>query len=180
MPYYAHSQVMNVERKQEMRWQGLIFVFGFIVVGCGGMAPQGGTASAGPLPPFKPVVDTRLLMEAVVDPNADIVWDSVRTIITAQGAEEITPQTDEQWTAVRNAAVAVAESGNLLMMVPRAKAGDEWMKAAQALAETGQSAIRAIEARNAPELFTAGGNIYGACTDCHSKYVEAIVNAAKE
>jgi hypothetical protein len=130
-------------------------------------------------PPFKPVADTKLLMQSVVDPTADEIWDSVRTIITKEGTEEIRPHTPEQWLAVRNHAVALAESGNLLMMVPRAKDGGEWMQRSRELVDTSERAIRAADARNADELFTAGGDIYQACSNCHQKYMEAIVNANK-
>jgi hypothetical protein len=163
----THSPV-TIRKEQEMRKQAVIFALGTIIVGCGG------TQQA---PPFKPVADTKLLMESVIDPAADLVWDSVKTIITVGGVEEIRPQTAEQWTAVRNAAMVVTESGNLLMMAPRAKDGDQWMKAAQMMVETGQEAIRAIEKKDADELFVVGGHIYDSCTNCHSKYIDAIVNA---
>jgi hypothetical protein len=136
---------------------------------CGGPAP----------PPFKPVVDTKLLMQSVVDPNADLIWDAVKTIDTLSGSEDIRPKTEEQWAAVRNSAVIVAESGNLMMLVPRAKDGGEWMKRAQEMIDTGERAIRAAEARNAEQLFTAGGDIYDACSNCHRQYMDAIVNANK-
>lgn len=140
-----------------------------VLVGCGGPAP----------PPFKPVVDTKLLMQAIVDPNADAIWDSVKSIDTRDGAQEIRPKTDEEWNAVRNAAITVAEAGNLLMLVPRAKNGDDWMQRAQEMINTGEEAIRAAEAKNADRLFTVGGDIYDACSHCHAKYLEAIVNANK-
>jgi len=130
-------------------------------------------------PPFKPVADNKLLMQAVVDPMADVVWESVKSIVTAKGTEDIRPRTEEQWTAVRNAAVALTESGNLLMLVPRAKDGGEWMKRSQELINTGEAAIRAIDAKNADRLFTVGGDIYEACSNCHRQYMEAIVNANK-
>lgn len=136
--------------------------------GCGSSAP-----------PFKPVADTKLLMQAVVDPSADEIWESVRTIITRDGTEEIRPHSNEEWTAIRNHAVALAESGNLLMMVPRAKDGGEWMKRSQELIDTSERAIRAADAKNADELFTIGGDIYEACSNCHRQYMEAIVNANK-
>jgi hypothetical protein len=138
-----------------------------------------GCSSAPAPPPFKPVADNKLLMQAVIDPNADLVWDSVKTIVTAKGTEDIRPRTEEQWTAVRNAAVALTESGNLLMLVPRAKDGGEWMKRSQELINTGEAAIRAIDAKNADRLFTVGGDIYEACSNCHRQYMEAIVNANK-
>src|SRR5258705_13028420 len=121
-----------------------------LLVGCGGPAP----------PPFKPVVDTKLLMQAVVDPNADAIWDAVKSIDTKEGSEEIRPKNEEQWTAVRNAAITVAEAGNLLMLVPRAKDGGEWMKRAQDMVNTGEEAIRAAEAKNADRLFHRGGGIF--------------------
>ena len=136
-------------------------------------------SSAPQPPPFKPIADTKLLMQSVVDPTADEIWDAVRTIITKDGTEEIRPKTNKDWEAVRNQAVALAESGNLLMMVPRAKDGGEWMTRSRELVDTSERAIRAAEAKNADELFTAGGDIYQACSNCHQKYMEAIVNANK-
>ena len=134
---------------------------------CGGPAP----------PPFKPIADDKLLMQSVVDPNADLIWDAVKTIETKDGTQNIRPKTDAEWVAVRNAAVTLAESGNLLMMVPRARNGGEWMQLAQDMINTGEAAIRAAEARNAEKLFTVGGDIYDSCSNCHRKYLDAIVNA---
>jgi hypothetical protein len=139
------------------------------VSACGGPQP----------PPFKPVADTKLLMQSVVDPNADIIWEAVKTIDSPAGTEEIRPRSSEEWAAVRNAAVAVAESGNLLMLAPRAKDGGEWMKRAQDMIDTGEKAIRAAEAKNAEQLFTVGGDIYDSCSNCHRQYMDAIVNANK-
>jgi hypothetical protein len=51
------------------------------------------------------------------------------------------------------------------------------MKAAQALIDTSEAAMKAIDSRNADQLFTAGGDIYNACSNCHAKYLDAIVNA---
>jgi hypothetical protein len=120
-------------------------------------------------PPFKPVVDTALLMEAFIDPAADVIWGSVGTIITAAGEEHIRPKTEEEWMQVRNAAVAVTESGNLLMMAPRAKDA-EWMRIAQAMIDTGAAAIKAAEAKDPDGVFDTGAEIYAVCTNCHAKY----------
>jgi hypothetical protein len=140
-----------------------------LTISCGGPEP----------PPFKTVVDTKLLMQSVIDPNADIVWDAVKTIDTPKGTESIRPKSDQEWALVRNAAVTVAESGNLLMMAPRAKNSGEWMTLAQQMIDTGQEAIKAVDAKNADRLFTVGGDIYDACSACHAKYLDAIVNANK-
>jgi hypothetical protein len=129
------------------------------------------SSAAAPPPPFKPVLDTRGLMVSVIDPNADVIWEAVKTIITRAGVEEIRPKSDEEWAAIRNAAATVAEAGNLLMLTPRARDSDEWMRASQALIETGTSAMRAAEDKNADQLFTVGGEMYSACTNCHQKYM---------
>ncbi len=129
-------------------------------------------------PPFKPIVDTKALMASVIDPQADIIWAAVGTIITAAGEENIRPKTEEEWMAVRNAAVVVAESGNLLMMVPRAK-DEEWMRISQAMIDTAAKAMRAAEAKNADQVFVVGGDLYAVCTNCHAKYDPAIAQANK-
>jgi hypothetical protein len=147
----------------------LVLASVFAAASCGGADP----------PPFKPLADNKLLMTAMVDPNADLVWDAVKTIDTKEGTQEIRPRTEEEWTAVRNAAVTLAESGNLMMMVPRARDGGEWMTLSQRLIDTSESAIRAAEAKNPDRLFTIGGDIYETCSACHQKYMEAIVNANK-
>jgi len=140
---------------------------------------SGACGSAPAPPPFKPVADTKLLMQATIDPTADEIWDAVKTIVTKDGTQEIRPRTNAEWDVVRNHAVTLAESGNLLMMVPRAKDGGEWMRLSHELVETSERAIRAAEARNAEQLFTVGGDIYESCSNCHQKYMEAIVNANK-
>lgn len=153
-----------------MRTLPLLTLVGAVCVGaCGGPPP----------PPFKPIADMKLLMQSVVDPNADLIWDAVKFIDTKEGSQDIRPRTDAEWTAVRNAAVTVAESGNLLMMVPRAKDGGEWMQRAQEMINAGEEAMKAAEAKNAEKLFTVGGDIYDSCSNCHRKYLDAIVNANK-
>jgi hypothetical protein len=146
----------------------IAFIAGVAVSAC---------SSAPAPPPFKAVADNKLLMQSVIDPNADLVWDAVKTIVTRDKTEEIRPRTNDEWIAVRNAAVALTESGNLLMMAPRAKDGGEWMKRAQELIDTGEAAIRAADSKNADRLFTVGGDIYEACSNCHRQYMDAIVNA---
>ena len=147
----------------------LVLASSVAVAACGGPAP----------PPFKPLADNKLLMQSVVDPSADLIWDAVKIIETSAGTQDIRPKTDAEWTAVRNAAVAVAESGNLLMMVPRAKDGGEWMQRAQEMITAGEAAMQAANAKNAEKLFTVGGDIYESCSNCHRKYLDAIVNANK-
>jgi hypothetical protein len=131
-------------------------------------------ASGNQTPPFQAVADTDVLMESFIEPNADVIWLSVGTIVSAAGEEHIRPQTEEEWTKVRNAAVAVSEAGNLLMMVPRARDGDEWMRLSKAMIDTGAVAIKAAEAKDPDAMFEAGAQIYAVCSNCHAKYDPSI------
>jgi hypothetical protein len=151
------------------RWSVLI-VAGVLLSACGGPAP----------PPYKPIADNKLLMQAVIDPLADVIWESAGAVITFDGVEEITPKTQEEWTHVRNSAVALAESGNLLMMSPRAKDDREWMRLCQALIDSSVGAIKAAEGRKVDGIFSAGGEIYAVCSDCHAKYLPGLARVGND
>lgn len=110
-------------------------------------------------------------MNAMIDPAADVIWGAVGTIVSAEGTEERAPKTDEEWAAVLNSALVVSESGNLLMMSPRAKDAGEWMKQSQALIDVGLLAVKAAQARDKDAVFTVGGDIYNVCASCHQTYM---------
>ena len=137
-------------------------------------------ACGGPAaPPFRPIADVKQLMQGAVDPNADVIWEATGSIVSKEGVENRRPRSQEQWDAVRNSAMVLTEAGNLLMMAPRAKDGDEWMKRSQEMIDTGLAAWKAAEAKNVDQLFTIGGDIYEACSHCHQEYMDAIKNANK-
>src|SRR5262245_43102324 len=69
-------------------------------------------------PELKPLVSIKELMESVIDPIADNVFDAVGVDVTAQGTVETKPVTDEDWAKVRQGAVTLAEGTNLLK-IPR-------------------------------------------------------------
>src|SRR5688572_3743475 len=106
-----------------MRFAGSLLLCAAVAAGCRGTPSP---AAAAP-PPFRPVADVKQLMTEIIEPAADIYWDAVQTIIDKNGTVEIAPKTEEEWIAVRNSAYVVAESGNLLMMDPRAKDRGEWI-----------------------------------------------------
>ncbi len=120
-------------------------------------------------PPYEPVADVRQTMQWILEPAADVIWDSAGTIITAEGRTELAPTTAEGWENVRKHAAIVAETGNLLMLPGRA-AGAEWIAYARGLHTTGRQAMAAAEARDADALFEAGGQLYQACVACHARY----------
>ena len=121
-------------------------------------------------PAFKPVGSVKQIMEAAVHPAAEVVFEAVGTILTVGGVEEIAPKNDEEWTKVRDSALILAESGNLLMIGSRVKDKGDWIKMSQGLIDAGVIALKAAEAKNPEALFEAGGQVYEACQQCHTKY----------
>ena len=143
-----------------------------LLSGCSRMQPA-------PLP-FKPVADVKQMMDMLVDPAADVFWSESGQVVTAAGVEQRGPKSSEEWTKVQNNAMLLAESGNLLMMSPRAQDDGQWMKSAQALVDKGQEAYQATQAKDVDRMFAVGGDLYDTCLHCHQLYMPAIRDALKE
>lgn len=148
-----------------MRIGSLSILLGAILIGaCDSSAPPVAVAH------FQPIVDTKQLMTWVIEPNADVIWGAVGTIITEQGSEELAPKSDAEWNALRNAAVTIAESGNLLMMDGHARDRNDWPAKSQNMIAIAKTVMQAIEAKDVDALFTAGGELYESCVACHRVY----------
>ncbi|MEO8679011.1 MAG: hypothetical protein ABI665_08195 [Vicinamibacterales bacterium] len=146
----------------------LVLVLAAFVPACGTPAP--------PAPSYHPIATTKELMDAM-DPIADEFWDVVGTVVTKDGTFEKAPSTDEEWAAVRNHAVILSETGSMLLYPSRAGGSAEWIKQANALIDTTQRSIKAIDAKDKTALFNVGAEVYEACTNCHRQFMPAIVNA---
>jgi hypothetical protein len=137
-----------------------------IVAGCEAPPPP----PPPPAPPYTTTLSLKQVMEWVIDPAADVIWDSVKTVITEKGTQEIAPKTDADWDKVRDGAATLMEASNTLMIEGRARDKKEWMTAARRLGDAANEALKAAQAKNTETLFNEGGNIYKACAACHSKY----------
>lgn len=135
-----------------------------VILAACGRQPQAVT------PPYALATDMRHTMELIIDPAADVIWDSAGTIITAAGEDDRAPTTPDDWARVEAAAAVLAESGNLLMM-PGRSAGPDWNEHASDLISAGKQAMVAAEQQDAGALFDVGGRIYQACLACHSQYL---------
>jgi len=150
---------------------------------------------APPPTPFRPSSTIKDIMDSMVDPSADALWDSVATIVSAAGTEERQPKTPEEWANVRRRAITLIEATNALLIEGRrvAKPGEKaeneqvelgpeeiealinqdrtsWIHFAHALNDATTVALKAIDAKNAPGLLDAGEGIDAACENCHLKY----------
>src|SRR4051812_5351153 len=121
-------------------------------------------------PPYTTTLSLKQVMEWVIDPAVDVIWDSVKSVITEKGTQEIAPHTDAEWDKVRDAAATLMEASNALMIEGRARDQKEWMAAARRLGESANQALKAAQAKNTEALFNEGGNIYKACAACHSRF----------
>lgn len=122
--------------------------------------------------PYKLTGDVKHIMQWVLDPAADLIWDSAGSIITAEGTEELAPTTEEGWLAVQHSAVVVAETANLLIMPGRARDDQDWQEISLAMVDVGMRARAAAEAKDSDALFEAGGELYRVCVSCHSRYIQ--------
>lgn len=109
---------------------------------------------------LKPVASVTQIMQAMVIPSSNALFDVPRN-----------PPADESgWAAVRNHAIVLAESGNLLLIGNRAQDSEVWTRTSRALAESGEIALKAAQARDVSAITEVGGRIIEACESCHEKH----------
>ena len=133
-------------------------------------------------------------MGHIIMPNADLLWGSVATNVTAKGVEEIVPRTEDDWERVRNYAVTIVEATNLLLIPgrhvapPGAKAADVselapevieekiksdpamWATLVAKLHDVAMESVKAIDDKSPDGLIVAGDHLDKACEDCHLVY----------
>lgn len=143
---------------------------------------------------YRPTTTIRDLMDGMVDPAADTIWNSVSTTITKKGTEEKAPHTDEEWGTVRHSAIALVEASNLLQIPGRHVAlpgqrneqgielqpeqiealinqdRQSWIKFAHGLHDAATEALHAADARDPAKVLESGDAIDSACEHCHQNY----------
>jgi hypothetical protein len=137
----------------------------------------------------------RDIMDSIIDPSADGVWNAVETVADKEGIHELFPKTDDEWHDVRRAAVRLIEGSNLLMMPGRegAPAGSKseapgvelepaqitalinknrkgFNAFARALQVIAVEAMHASEAKNKDMLLDIGARMDGVCESCHQTF----------
>ena len=159
---------------------------------------RGGRDAAAAAATMNRVGTVKEIMEGIVDPNADVVWESVATNITSAGVEEKAPKTDAEWATVQHSALMLAEAVNLLKMRGReiARPGDMntksgpdaseltpaeihekvnrdwslWVTHANRLQETAIKAWQVANARDVNGIVEVGDALDKACESCHLEY----------
>jgi cytochrome c553 len=114
-----------------------------------------------PSAPFPPPASVKQLMLDLIHPSSNDILLSIY-----RGG----PKDEGEWTAVRRAALTLAESGNMLMIPGRARDQGDWMKYAQLLANTGNAAYKAAQAKDDRALAALADSLDASCTRCHRQY----------
>src|SRR5262245_37203001 len=141
---------------------------GFVVVGARSARQQAPVAVERPV--MVPVATVKQLMRGIVGPGAKVVFEAVSTTVSVKGVEEKKPQNDEEWAEVGNAAAALAEAGNLMMVEGRAIGRGDWVKMSGALVEAAKRSLKAVEDKNPEAVLIAGEGLNTSCDNCHEKY----------
>jgi hypothetical protein len=149
-------------------------------------------AAAAPQSTYRPVATVKDVMDYIVIPSSEFVFNAVSSTQGPNGAENKEPKTDADWAQVRRHAVLLIEAGNLLTVPGRHVAGAKdksnnpgselepaqmdalvaknralFAKKAQGFVDAAMIALKAVDARNVEGLSDAGGDIDEACESCH-------------
>jgi hypothetical protein len=151
-----------------IHWLYLVTVVLFVA--SVGLFIAGASANARVAGEISDVATTRQIMDGIVMPSAQVVFDSVATIVTREGTEERQPRTEGEWSLVGAHAAALIEAGNLLMMGRRVVDRDEWITMTRAMMDAATVTLRATEARDVEALFASGETLNESCDTCHAMY----------
>ena len=136
------------------------------------------TVTAQAPPTYENVASTMQIMHTMVIPSSNALFDV--------GSKE--PKNDAEWSILRDQAVVLAESANLLLMPGRATPvlpgkgksigkgaalSPDWVKASRMLRTAGKTAVSAIDKRDVDTLLgDVGDQILMSCSTCHETYLK--------
>jgi hypothetical protein len=132
----------------------------YVVAGTGLAQAPPQTQAPAEVPSIKSVGTMSELMLDLIYPTSDEIFYVSRE----------QKKSEKEWLDLRNNALVLAESANLLMADNRARDKDRWMKDAGLLWTVGNKAFIAAKARDLPALEALNAELYEACQSCHEHY----------
>ena len=97
----------------------------------------------------------------------EIVYPTSTEIFYAGRNETKTPK---DWIDLRENALIMAESANLLMADNRARDKGQWMSDAKLLRDVGVKAYALAKEKDLPGILALNAELYEACQSCHEHY----------
>jgi len=135
------------------------------------------------------------LMDSMIDPSGDFLFEAVAEIADEHGIYQKAPKTDDEWNEVRNRSFVLFEGMNLVMMEGRkvARNGEKskfpevelepaeiqklidedrpgFFRRAKRLQDAAAMSLAAVEKRDTKALFSAIEHVDHACENCHLHY----------
>jgi len=181
-----------MRKETDMRTRFLLLIVVLLLLGACSASEQKAPAAQ---TEFRPTATIKDIMDSIVDPSADELWEAVSTTVDATGIHDRFPQTDDEWKAARRNAIRLIEGSNLLLISPRqvAKPGEKsenpgielephemealinqdratFTKLAHGLHDAVMVSLNAIDAKDKEALLNSGDGIDQACENCHVKY----------
>jgi hypothetical protein len=174
-----------------MRIHHWVLIAGLLVIGTGC-----NTKAPSPQAPALLMPATiKDIMDSMVEPSGDYVFESVQEISDEHGITEKAPKTNAEWEGVRRHLFVLVEAPNLLTMQGRKAARPEdrsrnplvenepeevqklldadrpsLLRRARRLQDAAVLALKAVDAKDKDALFHAIDGIDKACENCHLHY----------
>jgi hypothetical protein len=148
-----------------------------------------------PAPPIQMNTGIKELMDSMIDPSGDFLFESVVEISDKDGIRLKAPRTDDEWKEVRRRAYVLYEGMNLVMMDGRPVAlqgvkaenpqvelepaeiqklidddRPKFFKRAKRLQEAASMTLAAADEKDVMALFSAVQGVDKACENCHLHY----------
>jgi hypothetical protein len=147
-----------------------LFIAGIVFIIAGARAARVQPPAHADAPAAPPVATIKQIMNAIVLPNANIIYNAVGTTIDGTKVEETVPKNDKEWTAVGDSAAAIVESGNMLLVGDRLVDKREWLSYTERFIAAGKAALAAANGKKPDGVLAAGGDLNETCDACHEKY----------
>lgn len=116
----------------------------------------------------RPVGNLKQVMRSIPYPNSDIVF----------AVQKKAPASDDEWKAIQNAAIAIAETATLITMEGRLREDGkpvpvrnaDWIKYARGLVVAGQTCHSAALAKDQDAVSKCTDGLAESCSNCHEVY----------
>lgn len=192
---------MLTSRGRLIAWAGVLFAAALASQQCTSRPAATTTAATTAAPSLDsslaPTLSVKELMEHVIDPTADLIFDAAVIDISHKAISETKPLSDDDWLKVERGGYLLAESTNLLKIPRRMVPADEegkphqpgepelppeqiqakiekdralWYKHADGLKIAALEAVRVAKTRDFDSLFKVGDQVDKACEACHLEY----------
>jgi hypothetical protein len=143
-----------------------------------------GAAAIAQAPASKVDANLRQVMRGIIYPSSNVVFAGQNDFSLFPPADHpstspnLITSTYGGWDAVENAALALAESANLIALPGRVCANGkpvpisrpDWGRFTDGLRQAGLAAYKAAQAKDQDAMIEASGTVADACSACHAVY----------